>query len=119
MSSLSDRLRDKRELVVTLTNGVRVANFSSPHDFTFIDGTVLPKRSPFTAKILEVTFLEDVVKSDQRMVEGVLIKTVSLDFQLSMTIDQEIREWGILHREFDVDVVICPLPMKVLTVYPS
>lgn len=28
--------------VVTLTNGLRVANFSSPHSFNFADGTLLP-----------------------------------------------------------------------------
>ena len=28
--------------IFTLKNGLRVANFSSPHPFTFTDGTIIP-----------------------------------------------------------------------------
>lgn len=90
------------DLVATLSNGKRVANFSSPHPFTFTDGTILPARSNEDAERLKVNFIEDVDKDGD----------VSLSFELSKEVWEEITHWMKLwFAKGQVDVVYCPLPM--------
>ena len=36
-------MKDLESSITTLKNGVRVANFSSPHNYTFEDGSKLDK----------------------------------------------------------------------------
>ena len=44
--------------IITLSNGKKVANFSSPHPFTFTDGSVIPAVSNEESERLKVTFIE-------------------------------------------------------------
>lgn len=89
--------------IVTLSNGKRVANFSSPHDFVFEDGTVLPAVSNEEAERLKVNFEEiDLGDGD-----------IELRFTLSETVYKEMDKWRVLHEVGDVDIVFCPLPMIV------
>jgi hypothetical protein len=88
--------------IITLSNGKRVANFSSPHPFTFTDGSVLPAVSEEEAERLKVTFIEKVDESNG---------DVELSFDLSQDIMDEARYWEKEHKEGRVDVVFCPLPM--------
>jgi hypothetical protein len=90
-----------RNLVATLSNGKRVANFSSPHPFTFTDGTILPARSNEDAERLKVNFIEDVDSDGD----------VRLSFELSKEVWQEIHHWMMMFAHDKVDVVFCPLPM--------
>jgi len=83
--------------IVTLTNGKRVGNFSSPHSFTFTDGTVLPAVSAEVANHLKVEFHEQEEGNGD----------ISLSFSLSDAVMQEVRMW----EKQGVDVVFCPLPM--------
>jgi hypothetical protein len=88
--------------IITLSNGKKVANFSSPHPFTFTDGTVLPAVSPEEAERLKVTFIEDVSDNGD----------VKLSFDLSEAIFISINQWIDLYSlQHAVDVVFCPLPM--------
>jgi len=91
----------KRE-IITLTNGKRVANFSSPHPFTFTDGSVLAAVTDAQSKWLQVTFHETELndKGD-----------VSLDFTLSAQVLAEMEIWKERHYREEVDVVFCCLPM--------
>lgn len=84
--------------IITLSNGKRVGNFSSPHPFTFVDGNVLPAVTENDAKRLQVEFIEYKLndKGD-----------VSLKFNLSADIRWEMDNWIMS----EVDVVFCPLPM--------
>lgn len=61
--------------VVTLTNGLRVANFSSPHSFNFEDGSILEACTP------------------DRVAAGALERT------------EEERPWGFFDRDDIVAVV--------------
>ena len=92
----------KRMNIITLTNGKRVANFSSPHPFTFEDGTVLPAVSNERAEELKVTFIEEDVTGNG---------DITLTFQLSEAVLIEMERWEKLWGEGQVDVVFCPLPM--------
>jgi hypothetical protein len=53
-----NELDNLRNQIVILSNGKRVANFSSPHEFKFVDGTILPAVSNEDAEKYKVDFIE-------------------------------------------------------------
>jgi hypothetical protein len=87
--------------IVTLSNGKRVANFSSPHPFTFEDGSVLNAVSDSESERLKVIFLEKELEDGD----------IKLSFSLSNDVRSEMVGWKILYLNLLVDVVFCPLPM--------
>lgn len=89
--------------ITTLTNGKIVGNFSSPHPFTFTDGSILTECSPELAKHLQVDFIE--------VIEDEAIGDIELSFKLNDTVIYAMAQWNKLHRNGDVHVVFCPLPM--------
>jgi hypothetical protein len=93
--------------VVMLSNGKNVANFSSPHPFTFEDGTVLPARSNEEAQKLKVNFIEH---KDPDAIEGYSVD-MQLTFELSNAVREQMKQWELIWLEGHVDVVFCPLPM--------
>jgi len=93
--------------IVTLSNGLRVANFSSPHPFTFVDGTILPACSNDRARALMLDVTEDI---NPHNIGGVDIGLIELSFQLSGDVDAEVtRLLKLEHKGFDL--VLCPLPV--------
>ena len=93
-------------IIVELSNGIRVANFSSPHSFTFTDGTILPAHINSEAERMAVDFIE-------KEVEGGRMGDISLTFELSEEAKDAVSYWGIAHKQNDVDIVFVPLPMMV------
>ena len=91
-------------VIITLSNGKRVGNFSSPHAFYFEDGSTLPAVSEAEAMRLGVTFKETPMKNG---ISGDL----KLSFSLSMDVMEEFGHWIKLHKEGKIDMVIVPLPM--------
>ncbi len=87
--------------IVTLSNGKKVANFSSPHDFIFEDESVLPKVSAEEAERLKVNFIEKELNNGD----------IELSFSLSDVVFAQMTKWIDMHRKGEVDVVFCPLPM--------
>ena len=88
--------------IVTLSNGKKVANFSSPHDFKFVDGSILPAVHEQVANLLQVTFHEEMDTNGD----------VKLSFSLSDYVLETISFWkGVYYLTGEVDVVFCPLPM--------
>ena len=88
--------------IIKLSNGKRVANFSSPHSFIFEDGRILPAVSNKEAERLRVTFHEEqLTKSGD----------ITLTFDLSEAVKEEMRYWEQMHYNNEVDVVFCPFPM--------
>ena len=100
-----DIIESTRLKVVRLSNQLLVGNFSSPHPFTFDDGTVLPSVSDYDSERLKVNFNETVIDEKSEC------KTVSLDFTLSQEVEWEMENWMKMWKHNDVDVVLCPLPM--------
>jgi len=88
--------------IITLSNGKKVANFSSNHPFKFVDGSVLEPVSEEMCKLLEVTFKEKPL-NDKGDLE--------LSFDLSAEVLDEMQIWCLEHFDNQVDVVFCPLPM--------
>ena len=107
MKNNSDILESTRLKVVRLSNQLIVGNFSSPHDFTFEDGTILPKVSDYDSIRLKVNFNETVV--DDNLAKK--YKTIMLDFTLSDEVIREMEVWHKMWQHNDVDIVLCPLPM--------
>lgn len=92
--------------IVTLSNGLKVANFSSPHEFEFSDGTILPAVSNERADDMKVDFIEDKEETEKGF------KNVSLDFGLMGKLLKEVYEyWKDPTMYGDVDVILVPLPM--------
>lgn len=99
--------------VVTLSNGLRVANFSSPHPFTFVDEHVLPACSPERAQWLmlearEVELRNHVMQNWGAAQVGVPITDVILSWELTPVVMTEIKR---LHEVDDIDIVLVPLPV--------
>jgi hypothetical protein len=88
-------------MILTLSNGKRVANFSSPHDFTYEDGSILPAVSATVSEHLKVMFNEYELTGGD----------VMLNFTLTPQIEEEMQRYSDMHNRDEVDVVICPLPM--------
>lgn len=90
---------------VELSNGLVVANFSSPHPFNFEDGTVLEACSPERARalMLVATEIESVVE-----VRGRQVIDIDLSFSMTPTVEQELSE---LCLDESIDIVLVPLPV--------
>jgi hypothetical protein len=84
-----------------LSNGKKVGNFSSPHEFTFEDGSILPAHTAEESERLKVTFNE-VIDDDG---------DVTLSFDLSDEVWDEMYEWLEVWNDGLVDYVFVPLPM--------
>lgn len=88
-------------MIVTLSNGKRVANFSSPHEFVYEDGTVLPAQPNDVSEKLKIIF------NEFPMEDGDIILAFTLPPEVEIEMQRYYRMW--LDKE--VDVVVCPLPM--------
>jgi|TARA_R110000782_G_scaffold266360_3_gene360752 hypothetical protein len=98
-------MKDLESSVTTLKNGTKVANFSSPHIFTFEDGSKLQKCDIREASLFKVNFREKVVK-DIRDIAG-----IEMDFMLSKALLSRMNMWEQLYNDKKVDIVFCSLPL--------
>ena len=99
---------------VRLSNQLIVGNFSSPHSFTFEDGSVLDAVNDYDSERLKVIFNETNVDEKSEKIGHKIIKehkTVSLDFSLTADVVEEMELWKKIWKHNDVDIVLCALPM--------
>lgn len=94
---------------VTLSNGLTLANFSSPHAFKFMDGSVLPPCSPervraLALKRLGVEYLEAALQDNERAT-GVVWTTVFVEFNTTHAVRSALDE---LQQDRTIDIVIIP-----------
>ena len=95
-----------------LSNQLIVGNFSSPHPFTFDDGSVLSAVSDYDSERLKVTFTETIIRDEHKFRKlHSDVSTVQLKFTLNEEIENEMKEWLKMWEHNDVDIVLCPLPM--------
>ena len=88
---------------VTLENGLKVGNFSSPHSFQFNTGETLPGVPGDESKRLSIRREEKVVESgDSRF------RNVEISFRMT----REVAAALIAAEKEDVDIIIVPLPIK-------
>jgi uncharacterized protein (DUF302 family) len=88
--------------VIELKNGVRVANFSSPHPFTFDSGETLPACSPERAKELMLESVEVAVPGIKGTTD------IQLEFKISEAVKAALAE---LERDEGIDIVLVPFPV--------
>jgi len=109
----------KTHLIVALSNGVRVANFSSPHSFEFVDGTILPAVPDELCKELSMYAHERVhIPGWQSSTVKKNFDSIEIEFWGNPRLREEIELWRRLSDTSDncscqskVDVVIVPLPV--------
>jgi hypothetical protein len=77
-----------------------VGNFSSPHEFKFVGGEVLPAASPEVAKTLSLEPVERI------LYEKDSIQTIQIEFRMSKTVKQELLKL----KEFP-GIILVPLPV--------
>jgi hypothetical protein len=87
--------------VVKLSNGIVVANFSSPHQFLFEDGSVLEACSPERAKRLMLES-QEYIEAAKKWVD------VRLRFLMSEAVDGELL---VMDKDEEVDIILVPLPV--------
>jgi len=90
--------------VCTLSNGLRVANFSSPHPFNFTDGTICPACEADRVKAGSLDRVD--VESPFPGLPGVT--AVIPKFRLNDVLREELRQ---LQSDTGVDVVLVPFPV--------
>ena len=105
MKNNLDILESIRFKTIRLSNQLIVGNFSSPHSFTFEDGSVLDAVNDYDSERLKVIFNETIIQ------ERSTVMTVSLDFSLTADVLEEMDIWTKMWKHNDVDVVLCALPM--------
>ncbi len=89
---------------VTLANGLRIGNFSSPHPFKFNTGEVLDGVSPDESRHLSLERVEEEsADTDSRF------KNVEIYFRMTDEVYFELKE---AEARNDVDLIIVPLPVK-------
>lgn len=87
--------------IVVLKNGIRIANFSSPHSFTFDDGTVLPACSAERANSLMLNTIENESFNGKWT-------DVDLTFAMSQEVSDEIAR---LEQSDEIDIILVPFPV--------
>jgi len=95
--------------VVGLSNGLRVMNFSSPHPFTFEDGTVLPACDEARSRALSMD-REDEESAWAGPLFNVTgsITAVKPVFRLNA---ETLAALEAAEESWDVDVVLVPFPL--------
>ena len=92
--------------VITLTNGLRVANFSSPHPFNFEDGNILEACAPDRVKAGALDREEEV--RPWGMWDRDDVVAVVPKFSLSDQVWSLLVE---LENDNTVDIVLIPFPV--------
>ena len=92
---------------VRLENGLVVANFSSPHPFTFDDGSVLPGCDPARVEAMSLR------RVDREEPDGLrpIVNVVS-GFDLTNAVREAVED---IQQEWPgggIDVVLIPFPMR-------
>ena len=95
---------------VTLSNGLRVANFSSPHPFNFVDGSVLPTCDKERSEALSMNRDKDIVEPWVGPLFNVSapITAVKPVFDLTAAVLDELTA---AQETWDVDIVLVPFPL--------
>lgn len=88
--------------IITLHNGVRIVNFSSPHPFNFVTGEILPGCSSERANHL-------MLQAEERLVSnGGGWKDMILKFNMSKNVWDELSK---LNNDSNIDIILVPLPV--------
>lgn len=90
------------------SKGLTIINFSSPHEFKFDDGTVLPACTPERSKALVLDQHETVISTKTSHTD------VHLKFQMNETVYQELLQISgeIQSDSQEPTIILVPLPVE-------
>tara|TARA_R100000951_G_scaffold54247_2_gene45650 strand:- start:883 stop:1350 length:468 start_codon:yes stop_codon:yes gene_type:complete len=109
---MKELLKEPVGHITKLSNDLKVGNFSSPHPFRFEDGSAIPAVNDIDSQRLKVDFIETVVENHEAVgFDADIYKTISLSFDLSDDVQEEMEKWYKLWQNRKVDIVLCCLPM--------
>ncbi len=92
--------------VITLTNGLRVANFSSPHPFNFEDGSILEACQADRVKAGALN------REDEERPWGMWDRNDIIAVVPKFTLSEQV--WGLLvelEQDKGIDIVLVPFPV--------
>jgi hypothetical protein len=102
---------------IRLSNGLVVANYSSPHPFTFVDGSVLPACSKERATLTKLDVVERSFNTKYTISNGTSVKVehVMLEWKLTWFLEQEVNTFVKMHHMNRIPwhVVLVPLPFMI------
>lgn len=99
-------------VIITLTNGLRVANFSSNYSFKFTDGSVLPAISNEFCTKLSMEPYEYKFRYSTYGKDSDCFESIKLSFNAASDVIDSINYWyNLWNIEQLVDIVIVPLPV--------
>ena len=90
--------------VVTLNNGLKVANFSSPHEFRFETGETLYACSAERARRL-------MLHADEVVTDRGNWKDIELSFTLGLDVTKDLLAAQEFAADHNIDVILVPLPV--------
>jgi hypothetical protein len=103
-------MAENTHLIIVLSNGLRVANFSSPHEFQFVDGSILPAVSNELSKKLSLQVEEETYSTENIKDTDNKYISIKIKFTLDPLVIEELSYWHQEHKKGNVDVVIVPRP---------
>ena len=86
--------------VITLDNGLSIANWSSPHPFTFTTGEVLPACDPDRVKSMSLDIKETVFPAPIG-----LYSDIEIDTSIPTVVRDDLRK--LQHNE-SIDIILIP-----------
>ena len=86
--------------VITLDNGLSIANWSSPHPFTFTTGEVLPACDPDRVKSMSLDIKETVFPAPIG-----LYSDIEIDTSIPTVVRADLRK--LQHNE-SIDIILIP-----------
>ena len=102
--------------VITLKNGINIANFSSPHPFNFITGEILPacedkwsNRMKLHIEEIEHTNSIETINGTNFALKMSTDKVCVVDVELKISIQRHVREalYILMHYD-DIDIILVP-----------
>lgn len=97
--------------IIKLSNGLLVANFSSPHEFKFEDGSILPAHDNEYSLKYQITFIETLLSDNTLLAIKDEINDVFLRFELSNDVMELVHYWNNMSSVGNVHRVLIPMPM--------
>lgn len=90
--------------ILVLQNGIKIANFSSPHPFTFVTGEVLPPCSDERANGLALE------TEEKKTAHGAWVD-INLTWKMSDSVHRALQDAVIRQENGELDVCLVPLPV--------
>jgi len=89
---------DKVCPVITLDNGIRIANWSSPHEFKFTTGEILPACAPERVKAMSLNIDETVVNQEKW-------KDIEISTKVPKIVFDDLQK---LQYDDEIDIILVP-----------